>query len=98
MAEPLVRGFGLTFLPLLQPAVKWKIAMFVRHSASLSPAVESFRDFTLDFSPNWAAIGNERSLAARPERTTRASCVRCRRNAGSPGKSLLRTMEFSENR
>ena len=30
MAEPLVRGFGLTFLPLLQPAVKWKIAMFVR--------------------------------------------------------------------
>ena len=59
MAEPLVRGFGLTFLPLLQPAVKWKIAMFVRHSASLSPAVESFRDFTLDFSPNWAAGGIE---------------------------------------
>ena len=64
MAEPLVRGFGLTFLPLLQPAVKWKIAMFVRHSASLSPAVESFRDFTLDFSPNWAAIGNERRRAS----------------------------------
>ena len=61
MAEPLVRGFGLTFLPLLQPAVKWKIAMFVRHSASLSPAVESFRDFTLDFSPNWAAGGNRRT-------------------------------------
>jgi len=60
MAEPLVRGFGLTFLPLLQPAVKWKIAMFVRHSASLSPAVESFRDFTLGFSPNWAAGGIER--------------------------------------
>jgi DNA-binding transcriptional LysR family regulator len=60
MAEPLVRGFGLTFLPLLQPAVKWKIAMFVRHSTSLSPAVESFRDFTLDFSPNWAAGGSER--------------------------------------
>jgi DNA-binding transcriptional LysR family regulator len=59
MAEPLVRGFGLTFLPLLQPAVKWRIAMFVRHSASLSPAVESFRDFTLDFSPNWAAGGIE---------------------------------------
>jgi DNA-binding transcriptional LysR family regulator len=64
MAEPLVRGFGLTFLPLLQPAVKWKIAMFVRHSASLSPAVESFRDFTLDFSPNWAATGNERRRAS----------------------------------
>ena len=61
MAEPLVRGFGLTFLPLLQPAVKWKIAMFVTHSASLSPAVESFRDFTLDFSPNWAAGGIHRT-------------------------------------
>ena len=36
-------------------AVKWKIAMFVRHRASLSPAVESFRDFTRDFTPNWAA-------------------------------------------
>ena len=28
MAEPLVRGFGLTFLPLRQPTVKWKVAMF----------------------------------------------------------------------
>ncbi|WP_247512289.1 LysR family transcriptional regulator [Bradyrhizobium sp. 157] len=60
MAEPLVRAFGLTFLPLTQPTVKWKIAMFVRNSASLSPAVESFRDFTLDFSTNWAATGIER--------------------------------------
>jgi len=34
--------------------------MFVTNSASLSPAVESFHDFTLDFSPNWTAIGNER--------------------------------------
>ncbi|MEH2531952.1 DNA-binding transcriptional LysR family regulator [Bradyrhizobium sp. AZCC 1614] len=69
MAEPLVRGFGLTFLPLLQPAVKWKIAMFVRHSASLSPAVESFRDFTLDFSPNWAATGIERRRADGRQKT-----------------------------
>jgi DNA-binding transcriptional LysR family regulator len=61
MAEPLVRGFGLTFLPLLQPGVRWKIAMFVRHSASLSPAVESFRDFTLGFSQSWAAGGSRRS-------------------------------------
>ena len=60
MAEPLVRGYGLAFLPLLQPAIKWRIAMFVRHSASLSPAVESFRDFTLDFSPSWAATGSDR--------------------------------------
>jgi hypothetical protein len=34
--------------------------MFVRNAASLSPAVESFRDFTLDFSTNWAHAGNER--------------------------------------
>jgi DNA-binding transcriptional LysR family regulator len=60
MAEPLVRGFGLNFLPLTQPTVRWKIAMFVRNAASLSPAVESFRDFTLDFSTNWAHAGNER--------------------------------------
>ena len=65
MAEPLVRGFGLTFLPLLQPAVTWKIAMFVRHSASLSPAVESFRDFTLRFSTNWPANGHRRSSERR---------------------------------
>jgi DNA-binding transcriptional LysR family regulator len=70
MAEPLVRGFGLTFLPLSQPTVKWRIAMFVRGSASLSPAVESFRDFTLDFSPNWATIGIERRRAS--ERRKRA--------------------------
>jgi hypothetical protein len=59
----------LTFLPLLQPSVKWKIAMFVRHSASLSPAVESFRDFTLNFSPNWAAVGIERRRADGRQKT-----------------------------
>jgi DNA-binding transcriptional LysR family regulator len=63
MAEPLVRGFGLAFVPLTQPIVKWKIAMFVRNTASLSPAVESFRDFTLDFSPDWANAGRERRRA-----------------------------------
>ena len=30
MAGALVRGFGLTFLPLRQPTVKWKIALFAR--------------------------------------------------------------------
>ena len=70
MAEPLVRGFGLTFLPLLQPAVKWKIAMFVRNSASLSPAVESFRDFTLGFSPNWAAGGSDRRRTSERRKRT----------------------------
>src|SRR3954447_10266082 len=63
-AEALGRGSGLTCLRRLQPAVKWKIAMFVRHGASLSPAVESFRDFTLDFSPNWAAGGSDRRRAS----------------------------------
>ena len=57
MAEPLVRGFGLTFLPLRQPTVKWKVAMFARHRPSLSPAVESFLNFTREFTPNWAAMG-----------------------------------------
>ncbi|MFH1345841.1 MAG: LysR family transcriptional regulator [Pseudomonadota bacterium] len=57
MAGALVRGFGLTFLPLKQPIVKWKIAMFARRRASLSPAVESFLNFTLDFAPNWAEAG-----------------------------------------
>jgi DNA-binding transcriptional LysR family regulator len=59
MAASLVRGFGLTFLPLRQPTVKWKIALFARRRASLSPAVESFLNFTLDFTPNWAESGLE---------------------------------------
>ena len=57
MAASLVRGFGLTFLPLRQPIVKWRIALFARRRTSLSPAVESFLNFTLDFAPNWAAVG-----------------------------------------
>jgi len=48
MAEPLVRGFGLKFLPLKHPTVRWKIAAFAQPRTSLSPAVESFLNFTLD--------------------------------------------------
>jgi DNA-binding transcriptional LysR family regulator len=59
MAGSLVRGFGLTFLQLTQPIVKWKIAMFARRRTSLSPAVASFLDFTLDFAPNWTTNGVE---------------------------------------
>ena len=59
MAGSLVRGFGLTFLPLRQPTVKWKIALFARRRTSLSPAVESFLNFTLDFAPHWTAGGPE---------------------------------------
>jgi DNA-binding transcriptional LysR family regulator len=66
MASPLVHGFGLVFLPLRQPTVKWKIALFARRSSSLSPAVESFLNFTLDFAPNWTATGSaSRRLAER---------------------------------
>lgn len=49
MAASLVRGFGLAFLPLRQPIVKWKIAQFARPRAALSPAVESFLVFTTEF-------------------------------------------------
>jgi DNA-binding transcriptional LysR family regulator len=62
MAAPLVQGFGLKFLPLKQPTVKWRIAAFARRQTSLSPAVESFLNFTLKFAPNWTATG-----AALPE-------------------------------
>jgi DNA-binding transcriptional LysR family regulator len=69
MAEALVRGFGLKFLPLMQPAVGWKIAAFVRRQASLSPAVESFLNFTLDFRPKGAAAGPESRRASRRPRS-----------------------------
>ncbi len=59
MAEPLVHGFGLKFLPLAQPEVSWKIAMFVRRRASLSPAVESFVNFTLNLASTWEALSRE---------------------------------------
>ena len=68
MSEQLVRGFGLTFLPLVQPAVKWRIAMYARRSTSLSPAVESFMNLTRDFAPNWAASGPERQRIAERRR------------------------------
>ena len=55
MAESLVRGFGLLFLPLRQPSVRWKIGAFARRRSSLSPAVESFLDFTLHAARAWVA-------------------------------------------
>ena len=56
MAEPLAHGFGLRFLPLVQPKVNWKIALFVRRGNSLSPAVESFLQFTLETARTWALL------------------------------------------
>ncbi|KWT98525.1 MULTISPECIES: LysR family transcriptional regulator [unclassified Variovorax] len=49
ITEPFVRGFGLAFLPLLQPQVSWRVAMFVRRGLSVSPAVESFLRFAREF-------------------------------------------------
>lgn len=66
MAESLVRGFGLKLLPLKQPAVSWKISAFARQRPSPSPAVQSFLDFTLNFSETWAGhstlLSNDRRL------------------------------------
>lgn len=56
MAASLVQGFGLAFLPLRQPEVGWSIAAFSRRSASLSPAVESFLAFTLEFARTWVVL------------------------------------------
>ncbi|GAA5236305.1 LysR family transcriptional regulator [Verticiella sediminum] len=44
-AESLVRGFGLAFLPLEQPVVRWRVALFERRGTALSPASESFAAF-----------------------------------------------------
>ncbi|ARP93723.1 LysR family transcriptional regulator [Bordetella genomosp. 13] len=48
MARSLVEGFGLAFRELHQPTVTWRIAMFARPRALLSPAVERFLDFVLE--------------------------------------------------
>jgi DNA-binding transcriptional LysR family regulator len=61
MAEPLVRGFGLAFLPLLRPQVSWRVAMFVRRRPSISPAVDSFVRFTQDFARAWNAMETYRA-------------------------------------
>ena len=51
LSQPLVQGFGLRFLPLKQPTVGWKIALFARRRPSLSPAVQSFLQFARGFTP-----------------------------------------------
>lgn len=53
MARPLVQGFGLAFLPVSQPAVTWHVAVFSRPRELLSPAVESFLDFTFSSVQAW---------------------------------------------
>ncbi|MDX2203677.1 MAG: LysR family transcriptional regulator [Hyphomicrobiaceae bacterium] len=51
MAEPLARGFGLAFLPLRRPTVRWRVAVFTRAGHTASPAVESFLAFALQGAP-----------------------------------------------
>lgn len=70
MARSLVEGFGLVFLPVRQPTVTWRIAIFVRDRASLSPAVESFLDFTLEAAKNW-----DDGLPAPTARTGRMAAI-----------------------
>ena len=79
MAESLVHGFGLIFLPLKQPTVRWRIALFARRRRSLSPAVESFLNFTMDFTPKWAAIGLQTRRAAGPPNGSRRNPSRVER-------------------
>jgi DNA-binding transcriptional LysR family regulator len=71
MAGSLVRGFGLMFLPLQQPTVKWRIAAFTRARTPRSPAVDSFLNFTLEFARGWAPIKPEIRGGARKLRRPR---------------------------
>ncbi|WP_242697261.1 LysR family transcriptional regulator [Bordetella petrii] len=71
MARSLVEGFGLVFLPLRQPAVSWRIALFARARPSLSPAVESFLDYALESAQGTGDEDAPRSRRA-PARAARA--------------------------
>ncbi len=53
MARPLVEGFDLAFMPVRQPTVTWQVAVFSRGRELLSPAVESFLDFTFGMGQTW---------------------------------------------
>ena len=70
MAQSLVQGFGLVFRQLRQPTVTWKIAVFARERSSLSPAVESFVDFTLEAARHWSA-GSEDEFGEGPTATNK---------------------------
>ncbi len=63
MTGSLVQGFGLMFLPLRQPVVSRSIAVFARTRSGLSPAIESFLEFTLNFARTWVAIAQETGRA-----------------------------------
>ncbi|HLU78161.1 MAG TPA: LysR family transcriptional regulator [Burkholderiaceae bacterium] len=56
MARSLAEGFGLVFMPIRQPTVTWQVAVFSRTRESLSPAVESFLDFTFGMGQKWQGM------------------------------------------
>ena len=59
MTEPLVRGFGLAFVPLLLPQVNWRVALYLRRGPSASPAVESFVRFAREFTEGRSVAGHQ---------------------------------------
>ncbi|MDN3522009.1 LysR family transcriptional regulator [Halomonas ramblicola] len=52
-ARSLVQGFGLVFRPLEGPEIYRKTAIFTRAGIALSPAAESFVQFTQNFAGGW---------------------------------------------
>ena len=68
MARALVEGFGLVARPLRQPTVTWRIAIFARNRSFLSPAVESFLDYTLEAASGWNAEATLRERIRSPRR------------------------------
>src|SRR5690606_36650868 len=57
MARPQVEAFGLAFVPLSQPAVTWNVSVYSRQRKLLSPAVESFLNFTFSSVQEWQRDG-----------------------------------------
>ncbi len=76
LTERLVQGLGLTFLPLKQPQVSWRVAMFVRRRPSVSPAVESFVRFVLGFVRDWTAMAPRPQVSTRSSGTGKAAAVK----------------------
>lgn len=55
VAIELATGFGLVLRKLERPVVSRRISLFARPRRLLSPAVEHFLDFTLEFGRRWSA-------------------------------------------
>jgi len=53
-ASQLAKGFGLKLIRLTGPEIDREYALLVRDGYSLTPPVEAFCDFVLQFAPRWA--------------------------------------------